>query len=239
MSGIATAIGGTAVLGYLGSQSAAGDQATATKDAAAVSERSNQANIDFQKWLWGEQKDLTQPYVGAGGRALSTYESEIGKPFGQDELELDPGYQFRLDEGSKALENSAAARGMSLSGGNLKDISRWSQSYASDEFNKAYGRRQDYLSRLSGLVGIGQASSVQQANQGGAMGGQVSQSILATGNAQSQMYSNLGNINAASAMAPYNIAKDAGNLAAQYYGAKAGGTGYADNWVSDDPSVWG
>ncbi len=212
----------------------AGAAADAQREAAALAAKTTlettEKNIDFQKWLWGEQKDLTQDYVDAGGRALSKYETAIEKPFGQDELELDPGYQFRLDEGSKALENSAAARGMSLSGGNLKDISRWSQSYASDEFNKAYGRRQDYLNRLSGLVGVGQASSVMQAQQGTSMGGQVSQSILAGGQATADMYSNLGNINSAEAMAGGKATMDIASLAASFYtggisGAAGAGTG--------------
>ena len=210
----------------IGSLTGANQAADAAREGARLSAdatlQATEKNIDFQKWLWGEQKDITQPYVNAGERALTKYQREIDKPFGLNELQLDPGYNFRLSEGLKAVENSAAARGMGLSGGALKDISRWSQSLASDEFSKAYQRRQDYLNRLSGLVGTGQASAVGQAQQGGAMGAQVSNSILTGGQALANMYSNIGNINAAQAMAPFNTLMDIGGLAASYYGAKSG-----------------
>lgn len=217
---------GDVVNNFMGSITGANAARDAASEGARLSAdatlKSTEKNIDFQKWLWGEQKGLTQNYVDAGNRALNKYQKEIDKPFGQNELNLDPGYQFRLNEGMKALENSAAAKGMSLSGGNLKDISRWSQSFASNEFNNAYGRRQDYLNRLSGLVGIGQASATGQAAQGGAMGNQVSNSIMAGGQAQANMYSNLGAINSAYATSGFNSLMDIGGVAATYYGAKAG-----------------
>jgi hypothetical protein len=52
----------------------------------------------------------------------------------------DPGYNFRLGEGVKALEGSAAARGKALSGQTVKDILGFSQGLASDEYQRAYDR---------------------------------------------------------------------------------------------------
>lgn len=53
----------------------------------------------------------------------------------------DPGYQFRLEEGAKALERSAAARGVLRTGGTLKDLLSYGQDLASQEYENVYGRR--------------------------------------------------------------------------------------------------
>lgn len=52
----------------------------------------------------------------------------------------DPGYQFRLKEGSKALQNSAAARGTLLTGATAKALQGYGQEQASQEYGAAYGR---------------------------------------------------------------------------------------------------
>lgn len=59
--------------------------------------------------------------------------------------ENDPGFQARLAEGQKALERSAAARGTLLTGGTMKDLNRFAQDYASNEFANVVNRSlQDY-----------------------------------------------------------------------------------------------
>jgi hypothetical protein len=54
--------------------------------------------------------------------------------------EDDPSYQFRLSQGLKALQNSAAARGNLLTGGTAKAINDYGQQAASQEYQAAYGR---------------------------------------------------------------------------------------------------
>lgn len=57
----------------------------------------------------------------------------------------DPGYKFRLGEGEKALQQSAAARGLLNTGGTAKDLIGYGQSFASNEFNNVdLRRRGDY-----------------------------------------------------------------------------------------------
>jgi len=231
------------VLGEITGSTAAAEAATAgaEKGAEALTE-STQANIDFQKWLWGQQKDLQesiyaqqtegfQPYTDAGGRALGAYEEQIGQPFTAESMQLDPGYQFRLAEGQKAIERSAAARGMQLSGATLKGLGRYAQDYASGEFQNAYARRQQGLANLYNLASMGQASAAGQAQAGGIMGsnilqagsqmgGAVGQSILAGGQAQANLQNSLGQIGAAQAMAPWNTLMQVGSLAAQFTGGQ-------------------
>ena len=52
----------------------------------------------------------------------------------------DPGWAFRMKEGTKAIERSAAARGTLLTGGAIKDLNAWAQDFASNEYDKVYGR---------------------------------------------------------------------------------------------------
>jgi hypothetical protein len=53
----------------------------------------------------------------------------------------DPGYQFRLEEGQRALQQSAAAKGMLRTGNTWKDLQRYGQGMATAEYDKVYGRR--------------------------------------------------------------------------------------------------
>lgn len=52
----------------------------------------------------------------------------------------DPSYQFRLDQGEGALQNSAAAKGLLNSGGTLKDILGFGQNFASQEYGNVWDR---------------------------------------------------------------------------------------------------
>lgn len=55
-------------------------------------------------------------------------------------MKQDPGYQFRLNEGGRNLDASAAARGTLRTGGHLKHFEKFTQDYASQEYEKAYRR---------------------------------------------------------------------------------------------------
>lgn len=58
-----------------------------------------------------------------------------------EEVFSDPSYQFRLNEGLKALERSAAARGMLRTGNTLQDLMKYGQDYASQEYANQVARR--------------------------------------------------------------------------------------------------
>jgi hypothetical protein len=55
----------------------------------------------------------------------------------------DPGYQFRFREGQAALERSGAARGVTNTGGTLRDITDYGQRAASQEISNVDRRMQD------------------------------------------------------------------------------------------------
>lgn len=56
------------------------------------------------------------------------------------DFKKDPGYQFRLDEGLKAIRRGAAASGGRGSGATMKALQRYGQNYASGEYQNAYQR---------------------------------------------------------------------------------------------------
>jgi hypothetical protein len=97
-----------------------------------------------------------------------------------------PGYEFRFNEGLRASDRSAAARGMLMSGGHMRELQRYGQGLASSEFG-------NYANRLSSLAGIGQTSAFQSgqigsaaASQVGAGSGALAGTILAGGQAQAE-----------------------------------------------------
>lgn len=58
-----------------------------------------------------------------------------------DDVLQDPAYQRRLEEGRKALETSAAAKGLLRTGATLKSLSDYAQQQASDEYARTYQRQ--------------------------------------------------------------------------------------------------
>jgi hypothetical protein len=117
--------------------------------------------------------EYLNPYIVAGGNALTSVSSLAQAPeerFTGQGLEMDPGYAFRQAEGLKALERSAASRGIGQTGGTLKALTRYGQDMASQEYQNAFQRsldafktnqagRQQRFSNLSGLMQTGYGAS--------------------------------------------------------------------------------
>jgi hypothetical protein len=113
-------------------------------------------------------------------------------------LENTPGFKFRLGEGLKALERSAAARGTLLTGGTLKGLQRYAQDYASNE----YGQRVNQLQSLASLGvnaagAAGGAASAYGENAGNLLTG--AGNALAAGGIGAANAQAAGQINAANA----------------------------------------
>jgi len=57
-----------------------------------------------------------------------------------ESIQADPSYQARLAEGQRALEQSAAGRGILRTGGTLSDVLKYGQQFASNEYGNIYDR---------------------------------------------------------------------------------------------------
>jgi hypothetical protein len=114
-----------------------------------------------------------------------------------EQFQADPGYGFRLKEGLRALENSAAARGGLLSGNAMRGITRFGQGLASEEFGNAFNRyqaeRAARLNPLQSLAGMGQSNAATMAQQAGQYGQNLAQGAAAMGNIRASGYMNTAN----------------------------------------------
>ena len=98
-------------------------------------------------WTWVPQGDGGAGGAGGGGQPAFSYPEFQGSfnpapfeaPTGITE-QNDPGFKARLQEGQDALQRSAAAKGTLLTGGTLKDLTDYSQNFASNEFSNVYNR---------------------------------------------------------------------------------------------------
>lgn len=130
------------------------------------------------------------------GSLLSTFKEY--KPFSMADFEVDPGYQFRLQEGQNALNNMAAATGNLNSGRALKDAMAYNSGQASQEYGNAYGRyNNDYLTgfnvhntnqnniynKLAAVAGMGQSSASALAGVGQNYANQVGNNLAQGANA--------------------------------------------------------
>ena len=173
---------GSAVLGASASRKAAKTQSDAAKSAEAL-----------QREMFQKQLELNEPWRLAGVNALA----KMGTGFtGQVDLTQDPGYAFRLSEGMKALERSAAARGGLLSGGTMRAAQRFGQDLASQEYQNAYNRALTQYNTTAALAGVGQTASGQLAGYAGQMGANVGNLMLQGANARASGY--IGTANAIS-----------------------------------------
>lgn len=181
-------VGGAAVVGGIGLIGGT-MQADAASGAANTQARSADRATQLQREQYAQQRTDAEPWRQAGTRALAGLEDgKFQETFDMSKYQQDPGYQFRLDEGNKAINASAAARGMNNSGATMKALSRYGQDYASGEYSKAYDRfnndRTTQYNRLSSLAGIGQTANAQLANSGTNMANMVGNNMMGAGNAQ-------------------------------------------------------
>jgi hypothetical protein len=188
---VAGAVVTSAAIGSQAARSAAKTQSSAANRAA-----------DLQQQQFERQVELQEPWRQAGITALNklTPLATEYTPFGMDQFQQDPGYAFRMSEGMKALERSAAARGGLLSGGMLRGAQRYGQDLASQEYMNAFNRyqaeRNARLNPLQSLAGVGQTATNQLGQAGQAMASNVGQALGAAAQARASGY--IGGANALS-----------------------------------------
>ena len=250
MSAVATAIVGGAVIGGYGASRAADTQAAAARDAASVQAQSAREAQALQKQMFDIQREGQEPfrqagitgqnrlmeYLGLGGNAGAAGYGRYGRDFGMSDFQADPGYAFRLGEGQKALERSAAARGGLISGGALKAATRYGGDMASQEFNNAYNRyqtnRTNQLQPLGNLMASGMSAASNQGAAAGNYGSAGANLITGAGNAMAGGITGAGNAQAAGQLGMANTFAGALGTAA---------TGYQNqqnfnNWMARQPN---
>lgn len=208
ISGISSLAGGA--LASNASSKAANAQVDATKYAADLQAKSSADALALQKQIWEQQQESQKPWIGAGTNALAQLMAgtqpggEFSQGFDPSKVQMDPGFQFRLAEGQKALERSAAARGGALGGGAMKAITRYAQDYSSGEYGNAYSRafntfqanRSNRLNPLLSLAGLGQTATTTLGNEGGQFASGAAANLTGTGNNLANLATQAGNARA-------------------------------------------
>jgi len=213
---MATAIGGGALLGYMGSQG----QAEAAREGAQLQYGATQDAAARQREMFEILNAQQLPYRTAGGGALTSLQEMLPyftekqapyRPFTAEDLKsnLAPNYEFMKQQGLGATAQAMNPGG----GGSNIDLARikFAEDYAGNAyqnalanymsqqqniFNQGQSERTNIYNKLSNLAGIGQTATTNIGNVGIGTAGNLGQ--LAIGGATAL---GAGNIGAANVMA--------------------------------------
>lgn len=117
-----------------------------------------------------KSEKLYAPWLSTGMGANNQLSANLQGGFDASELQNDPGYQFNLSQGQKALDRVSASRGSYFSGQALKDAAEYGQGLADNTYNAAYQRWLAKNNQLSDLSGQGYNAAQNTAGLYDAMG---------------------------------------------------------------------
>lgn len=163
---------------------------TAGKAADAIAGATDAASAT-QWQMFQQSREDQLPWLQAGTKALPQLEQKIAA--GPGKFTEDPGYQFRLSEGNKQIQRNASATGNLASGRTLKELTRYGQDYASNEYDKWLQRYYQSLPPLQSLAGVGQTTASGLGREGLLTGARVGQNTIAAGAARGSGYINKAN----------------------------------------------
>lgn len=200
MSGIATAVvAGSVITGVMASEA----QSDAASSAAGAQSASTAAQIAEQRRQFDKVQALLKPYADAGTGALTDMRNLIGLRGANAQknaitaLETGPQMQAMLKQGENAILQNASATG-GLRGGNTQAaLAQFRPQLLNQLIEQQYAK-------YGQLAGLGQASAAGQAAAAQQTGNAVSNALaqqgaaqagaaLAQGQAQAQMWGNVGN----------------------------------------------
>jgi hypothetical protein len=192
MSFVAVAVAGAAVVG-------AGAAIYSSNKAAGAASKAAGSSIAEQNQEYNQTRADQAPWRTTGASALS----KIAQMYGLDTVDengnvvkgsgqtnfssfaTSPDYQFNLDQGQRAIDRSAAARGGLLSGAAVKAGEQYASGLADQQFG-------NYYNRLAGVAGAGQAATNATQAAGTNMANQNSGALLGAGNARASAYMDVG-----------------------------------------------
>ena len=190
--------------------------------------------------MWGGMLSNVANAINGPGVNVDSTSADYGKyarDFGMSDFQADPGYAFRLSEGQKALDRSAAARGGLISGGALKAAQRYGQDMGSQEYTNAFNRyqtnRNNQLNPLQSLMGAGQTATNQVGTAGQSYATNAGNAMM--GGAAAQAAGTVGQANAInSGLSTYLNYNQGNNLLNALRGG--GGIGYGSGYAGAGPT---
>jgi hypothetical protein len=134
--------------------------------------------------------------LGKMGSLMEAYPGGTFTAPTAEQARMDPGYQFALTQGEKAVQAGASANGSLLTGGTLNAEKQFAQGLADTSYNNVYNRalstyntnyntwannQANQFNRLAAIAGMGQTTAATLGNQGIASAGQVANTLTDTG----------------------------------------------------------
>ena len=202
MTWVAVAIGGSAVLGYMG----ASKQAKAATSAAAGQADAAMYAAEQQREMFDLINEQQKPYREAGYGALTRIGEMVPgltAPVSREEILGLPGYQFAMEQGIGATRQNMNV------GSPGSNVDRASQKFAMDytlgtAMPQVIAQRQNIYNTLAGIAGIGQTGQSQVNTAGTTAAGNIGQASIGAAsaigagqvgaaNAYAGAYGNIGN----------------------------------------------
>ena len=166
-------LGGSLLQGFLGNRAASAQRRAAQQQQALLAQQQAQQRADLQ------------PYMTLGSNALGRMAAVDAGDYST--FENAPDFVFARDEGMRALDRSAAARGSLFSGGAEADRMRFASGLASQNL-------QNYLGRMMSQAGMGQQAATNLGSFGAQMAGAQAGAIGAQGQARANGLNAWGNM---------------------------------------------
>jgi hypothetical protein len=184
MSIVGDIVGG--ILGANAAGNAANAQVTGAQQAQKLEQKNQQAAQDFQSGVWSGTQANEQPFISGGQTSFNNLSNLVNNPntfkYGQtfqaptlEQAQQTPGYQFRLQQGTQAIDQNAAANGTLLSGNTGKALEDYGQGLASSAY------QQDYQNALNTYMTNYGVWNQGLQTQLGALSGASGQGLQATG----------------------------------------------------------
>lgn len=199
--------GATLVGGYLSSQAAG--------KAADQYGQQAERGLQYNREMFDKINDQNAPYRALGENAATQYGNNINngyftaQPSMNDLTRLMPNYQFGLNQGIGQLGSQLNASGGAVSGNAIQGAQQFAQGYAGNALNDAFNQYQVNRSNVASNLGAG-VQFGQNAN--------TTTSNAATGSSAnaSNLYSSIGNAQAAGTMGQANAYSGALNNISNY-----------------------
>ena len=255
---IVSAIGGLSAGSILGAGASlvGGAMAASAADKAAKTQaRSADKATELQRQMYEEGVKRQQPFyeagvagqnrlvtlLGLGGDPNAEGYGSLMKSFSMDDFRADPGYNFRMKEGLKSLDATAASRGGLISGNALRAAQAFGQDLGSQEYQNAYNRyqinRTNILDPLQKQAGQGGTVAATLGSAGQNYASNAGSTMMAAGNARASGYTNSADSwNRAIGGASNTI--NSNMLYNQMFGNKDYGAG-SSNWYGSNNSGYG
>ncbi|KQY81810.1 hypothetical protein [Pelomonas sp. Root1444] len=169
-------------------------QSSAAKKAVNAQQAATDTGMAEQRRQYDQTREDFAPWRDAGKTALTTLVEDMDKPTTTADVMSDPGYQFGMQQGQRALGQRIAAGGGRVSGAALKAATRFGTDYASTGYNSAYQRKQERLRRLENIAGLGQTATGGTASAGTSTTNALTSLITSQGDANAGYHAARGGI---------------------------------------------